>query len=169
MKPNKLQTQAEPDRRQTQTDAGSSTNPPAKPHTFTNLPAALAQFLKFGMVGAVNTVLSYLITNVSYYGFHLHEQLCNLISFLITVLVSYLLNSRFVFNKQDGAGQPWYKALLKVYASYALTELVLMGVLLHIQERLYGIPHFAATLINLCVTVPLNFVLNKFWAYRRRK
>ena len=135
---------------------------------FQKLPPSLRQFLKFGMVGAGNTVLSYLITNACYYGFHLHEQICNLISFVITVLISYLLNSRFVFRQQDGNRQPWYRALAKVYASYALTELVLMGILLFIQERLLGIPHFIATFLNLCITVPLNFVLNKFWAYRKK-
>lgn len=129
---------------------------------------ALIQFIKFGIVGGINTVLSYLITNVCYYGFYLHEQLCNLISFVITVLISYLLNSRFVFHEQDEEKQPWYKALAKVYASYALTELLIMGILLYFQERQLGIPHYIATFINLCVTVPLNFILNKFWAYRNR-
>lgn len=137
-------------------------------HVFRKLPPHLSQFIKFGIVGAINTVLSYLITNACYYGLHLHEQVCNLISFLITVLISYLLNSRFVFQQQEGARQPWYKALAKVYASYALTELVLMGLLLFIQERLLGIPHFIATFLNLCITVPLNFILNKFWAYRKK-
>ena len=135
---------------------------------FQKLPPSLRQFLKFGMVGAVNTVLSYLITNACYYGFHLHEQICNLLSFLITVLISYLLNSRFVFRQREGERQPWYKALAKVYASYALTELVLMGILLFVQERLLGIPHYIATFLNLCITVPLNFLLNKFWAYRKK-
>ena len=135
---------------------------------YRKLPPSLAQFFKFGIVGAINTVLSYIITNTCYYGLRLHEQICNLISFLITVLISYLLNSRFVFRQQEEMRQPWYKALAKVYASYALTELVLMGILLFIQERLLGIPHFIATFLNLCITVPLNFVLNKFWAYRQR-
>ena len=93
---------------------------------------------------------------------------CNLLSFLITVLISYLLNSRFVFRQQEEGRQPWYKALAKVYASYALTELVLMGILLFVQERLLGIPHYIATFLNLCITVPLNFLLNKFWAYRKK-
>lgn len=129
---------------------------------------ALIQFIKFGIVGGINTVLSYLITNVCYYGFHLHEQICNLISFVITVFISYLLNSRFVFREKEEERQPWYKALAKVYASYALTELLIMGILLYFQERRLGIPHYIATFINLCVTVPLNFILNKFWAYRNR-
>jgi len=129
----------------------------------------LIQFFKFGMVGVINTLLSYLLTNVCYYIFHLHEQICNLICFLITVLISYLLNSRYVFRQKDGSGQPWYKALAKVYASYSLTELVIAGILLFVQESLLGIPHYIATLLNLCVTIPLNFILNKFWAYRKRK
>lgn len=130
--------------------------------------AAMIQFVKFGMVGVLNTALSYLLSNGAYYLFHLHEQICNLISFVITVLVSYLLNSRFVFTAAEGQQQPWYKALAKVYVSYALTELVLMGLLLFVQERILGIPHYIATFINLCVTVPLNFFLNKFWAYRKK-
>lgn len=84
------------------------------------------------------------------------------------MLISYLLNSRFVFRQQEEGRQPWYKALAKVYASYALTELVLMGILLFVQERLLGIPHYIATFLNLCITVPLNFLLNKFWAYRKK-
>ena len=55
------------------------------------------------------------------------------------------------------------------HASYAFTELILMGVLLFIEERLFGIPHYIATFVNLIITVPLNFLLNKFWAYRKRK
>ena len=126
----------------------------------------MLQFVGFGLIGLLNTVLSYGITNVCYYAFGLHEQISNLFAFLITVLISYLLNSRFVFEKDK---QPWYLALAKVYASYAFTELILMGVMLFIEERLFGIPHYIATFVNLIITVPLNFLLNKFWAYRKRK
>ena len=118
----------------------------------------MLQFVGFGLIGLLNTVLSYGITNVCYYAFGLHEQISNLFAFLITVLISYLLNSRFVFEKDK---QPWYLALAKVYASYAFTELILMGVLLFIEERLFGIPHYIATFVNLIITVPLNFLLNK--------
>lgn len=133
------------------------------------LPKSFMQFLKFGIVGAINTVLSYAINNGCYYAFGMHEQVSNFIAFVITVFISFVLNSRFVFKENDDAEkQPWYKALAKVYASYALTELVIMGILLYIQERLFGIPHFVATFVNLCVTVPLNFLLNKFWAYKNK-
>ncbi len=130
----------------------------------------IEQFIKFGIVGFINTVLTYLISNGCYYILYLHEQISNFFAFVITVFISFLLNSRFVFKGESDEKQekqPWYKALLKVYASYALTELVLMGVLLFVEERILEIPHFVATFMNLVITVPLNFLLNKFWAYRK--
>jgi len=126
------------------------------------------QFIKFGTVGAINTVLSYLITNISYYILNLHEQLSNIIAFVITVFISFVLNSRFVF-KENKEQRSFWKSLIKVYASYSITGLFLMAILLYIEEQILGIPHYIATLMNLIVTIPINFILNKFWAYGEGK
>lgn len=123
------------------------------------------QFVKFGMVGAINTVLSYGITNIGYYVLNLHEQICNIVAFMITVFISFLLNSKFVFNKGNEKINFW-KSLLKVYASYSITGLFLTAILLYVEENIFGIPHYIATLMNLVVTIPINFILNKFWAYK---
>ena len=125
----------------------------------------IIQFIKFGMVGAINTVLSYGITNLGYYALNLHEQICNIIAFLITVFISFLLNSKFVFNKGNEKRSFW-KSLLKVYASYSITGLFLTAILLYVEEEIFGIPHYIATLMNLVITIPVNFILNKFWAYK---
>jgi len=124
----------------------------------------LKQFIKFGIIGAINTVLSYIISNGAYYLLNLHEQIANLIAFFITVFISFCLNSKFVF-KQNEKKRDICKSLLKVYASYSITGLFLAAILLYIEEQLIGIPHYIATLINLVITVPINFILNKFWAY----
>ena len=132
-----------------------------------NLKKAIIQFIKFGTVGAINTVLSYAITNGAYYLLHLHEQISNIIAFVITVFISFMLNGRFVFpeNKEE---RNFWKSLLKVYASYSITGVFLTAILLYIEEELLGIPHYIATLMNLVVTIPLNFILNKFWAYKEK-
>ncbi len=124
----------------------------------------IMQFVKFGIVGAINTVLSYIITNTSYYVFSVNEQISNITAFVITVFISFILNGKFVFNSQDN----FWKSLLKVYASYSITGLFLTAILLYIEEQILGIPHYIATLMNLIVTIPLNFILNKFWAYRQK-
>lgn len=126
---------------------------------------ALIQFIKFGIVGAINTILSYLITNLCYYVIHLHAQISNIIAFIITVFISFILNGKFVFNNNIKQ-RNFTKSLLKVYASYSITGLFLNAMLLYIEEQILGIPHYIATLMNLIVTIPINFLLNKFWAYK---
>lgn len=132
-----------------------------------NLKKAIIQFIKFGTVGAINTVLSYAITNGAYYLLHLHEQISNIIAFVITVFISFMLNGRLVFTENKEERNFW-KSLLKVYASYSITGVFLTAILLYIEEELLGIPHYIATLMNLVVTIPLNFILNKFWAYKEK-
>ena len=128
----------------------------------------LIQFIKFGIVGAINTVLSYAITNLCFYLLHWHAQVSNLIAFIITVFISFILNGKFVFNEGKQKQSIW-KSLLKVYASYSITGLFLTGILLYVEEQILGIPHYIATLMNLVVTIPINFILNKFWAFKEKK
>lgn len=132
------------------------------------LKETIVQFIKFGTVGAINTVLSYAITNGAYYLLHLHEQISNIIAFVITVFISFMLNGKFVFTENKEERNFW-KSLLKVYASYSVTGVFLTATLLYIEEELLGIPHYIATLMNLVVTIPVNFILNKFWAYKEKK
>lgn len=128
----------------------------------------LIQFIKFGLVGAINTVLSYAITNLCFYVLHWHAQVSNLIAFIITVFISFILNGKFVFNEGKQKQSIW-KSLLKVYASYSITGLFLTGILLYVEEQILGIQHYIATLMNLVVTIPINFILNKFWAFKEKK
>ena len=83
------------------------------------------------------------------------------------MFISFILNSKFVF-KQDAKRNFW-KSLFKVYASYSITGLFLTAILIHIEEEIFGIPHYIATLMNLVITIPINFILNKFWAYKDNK
>jgi len=126
---------------------------------------SIIQFFKFGMVGVLNTVLSWLINNGCYYLLHFHEQICNIIAFIITVTISYILNNKYVFN----GGKYNLKSYFKVVASYSITGLFLSALLLFIEVRLLGIPNYLATLMNLVITVPVNFILNKFWAFKKKE
>ena len=124
----------------------------------------LTQFIKFGLVGGINTVLSYAITNIGFYVLNLHEQISNVIAFVITVFISFILNKKFVFKQEEK--RSFWKSLFKVYASYSITGLFLTAILLYVEEQIFNIPHYVATLMNLIVTIPINFILNKLWAFK---
>lgn len=125
----------------------------------------LTQFVKFGMVGAVNTVLSLVIQWI-FLALGFYYQIGNAVAFVITVFISYLLNGYFVFGKESGEKIFSWKALCKVYLSYSVTGLFLTFILLYIWNDLVGINPNISPVINLLFTIPINFLLNKFWAYR---
>ena len=89
----------------------------------------------------------------------------NVISFVISVAWSFYWNNKLVFTKKEGEVRVWWKALLKTYASYAFSGLILSSILSWIWIKVLGVSSFIAPLINLIVTVPINFLMNKFWAF----
>ncbi len=130
----------------------------------------IREFVTFGIVGGINTVLNLVIYWVCMW-FGIHYLLANAAGFIITVAISYVLNNIFTFRTSEGGnpGKPeWYfRTLLKVYVSYFATGMVLNSILLWFWNDLIGLNKNLAPVLNLFVTVPLNFLLNKLWAYRQ--
>lgn len=128
---------------------------------------ALVQFVKFGIVGGFNTIFTYVIVNVMFYVWGIHEQIGNITAFIITVFISYMANSRFVF-RESAKEQSFLAGLVKVYISYSITGIFLTAVLLYVESDILHIPLYIGTFANIFITVPINFILNKFWAYRKK-
>lgn len=125
----------------------------------------LAQFIKFGLVGLTNTAISFAVyTSILLLGGH--YLLGNIVSFMLSVAWSFLLNNRFVFRKNNGETRVWWKTLLKTYLSYGITGLLLANGLLYLWIDILRISPYVAFFINLTVTIPVNFLLNKLWAFR---
>jgi len=133
----------------------------------------LMQFVKFGIVGLSNTVLSYVLYAVTLLGlkkagiFPESDYLISqVVAFVISVAWSFYWNNKMVFTQEEGTTRVWWKALIKAYISYSFTGLFLNSVLLFIWVQLLGISEFIAPIINLLVSVPINFLINKFWAFK---
>ena len=91
------------------------------------------------------------------------------IAFAVSVTNSYLLNSRFTFQSEEKRTvRQHLRAYVRTVASYALTGLFLAPA---IKMGLVGlnIPFYIASLASLLVTIPINFILNKFWAFRKKE
>ncbi len=123
------------------------------------------QFVKFGIVGVSNTAISLVVYYICIF-IGMHYMIANILSFVISVLNAYYWNKRFVFKKNDiKQKKTVVQSVLKVFTSYGATFL-LGTVLLVIWIDVIHISEVIAPLINLCITIPLNFILNKFWAFR---
>lgn len=123
--------------------------------------SVLFQFIKFGVVGISNTLISLTIYYVLIY-FSINYIVANTIGFVISVLNSYYWNNRFVFKKNE---KGHFKPLIKTFASYGIT-FILSTFLLILMINYLGISEMIAPIMNLVITIPLNFILNKFWAFK---
>lgn len=124
---------------------------------------AFMQFVKFCLVGVSNTLISFgvycifVLINKDLY------LLGNAAGFVVSVLNSYIWNSRFVFKKQDER----IKTIIKTFLAYG-TNLLIGTALLYVFVDVLRISEFIAPILNLAVTIPLNFLLNKFWVMKKR-
>lgn len=129
------------------------------------------QFVKFGIIGLSNTVISYILNVavlliLSPFSVSWDFFAGNMVGFLLSVLWSFYWNNRFVFTMQEGQQRSIWKALLKTYLAYGFTGIILNNILSWLWITKFGISKFIAPVINLIVSVPLNFIINKLWAFR---
>ncbi len=119
------------------------------------------QFMKFGIVGLSNTAIS---LGIYYLFIWINRNLYligNAVGFIVSVLNSYFWNSKFVFKKKDEK----VKTLVKTFLAYS-TNLIIGTVLLYLFVEKLQISEVIAPLLNLIITVPLNFILNKCWVMK---
>jgi putative flippase GtrA len=123
------------------------------------------QFIKFGIVGVSNTVIYYAVY-AALVSLSLQYIAANIIAFSVSVLNAFFWNNKYVFKKTAGADRNAVQTLIKTALVYGFTGLLLSNGMLYLLVEALGVSKYFAPLFCICVTVPLNFMLNKFWAFR---
>ena len=90
--------------------------------------------------------------------------LAQLIGFVISVAWAFFFNRRYVFRVP---GAPWKESLIRVYLVYSLTGIGLSSLLSLLWIYVLRIPKEAVTLLNDVLCFPVNFLLNKYWSFRK--
>ena len=121
--------------------------------------------MKFGLVGVLNNAICY-VTYLLLIRVGIHYTLANFLGFSVSVFNSYYWNNIYVFISK--VKRVWWKTFVKTYISYAGTGIVLSNLLLILWIEVLGISRIIAPLINLFITIPINFLVNKLWAYKNK-
>ncbi len=132
------------------------------------LAAKLWQFIKFGIVGLSNTIISLGVYELCLY-LGVHYLLADPIGLVVSVVNAYYWNNRVVFG--DGQKKPfshhvrmYFKSLAAYGGAFVLNLLLLL-----LWVEIVGVPEWLAPFINLAVTIPLNFLVNKYWTFGKKK
>lgn len=123
------------------------------------------QFIKFGLVGVSNTAISLVV----YYIFLWIDRdlylAGNIVGWVASVANAFFWNNKYVFTSESSGWKAGIKKIGKTYLSYGAT-FVLSTILLYLEVEILSWSAAVSPLINLFITIPLNFLLNKFWAFR---
>lgn len=126
------------------------------------------QFVKFGIVGVSNTLIHY-VTYLVCISLGCHYLVASIIGFMISVINAFYWNNKYVFVQKDNETRSLWKAFFKTFLSYAGTGLVLENILLVIWVQFLHIHEAIAPIVTLLITIPINYLLNKFWAFKGKK
>ena len=126
------------------------------------MPKNLQQLVKFGMTGGLNTILTYIIyqllapsTNATF---------AMAVGYGLTSVLGLTLSNHWVFK----AHQAVKSVAWKYYATYGFTWLVSVG-FAHIASTTWQLPNWFIPIGSLMLTIPLNFVLSKFWVFSQHQ
>ena len=131
------------------------------------------EFFQAGIVGVSSSIISYLlyvvtVLLVSKSGVKFDYIIANIVSWLLSVLWSFYWNNKFVFKKEEGEKRNIWAALFKTYVSYGFTGLILNNILSVLWVSVLHISKMLAPIINLVISIPINFFMNKLWAFGKK-
>jgi putative flippase GtrA len=119
------------------------------------------QFINFGLVGFSNLLVAYSAYAILLL-FGIHPQIANLFSFAVSVANAYLLNRFWVFRKSETSRTSTPLKFIAVYGG----NLGLGIVLLYLYTDVWHLNPYLAPFLSLPLTVPVNYLLNKYWVFR---
>lgn len=129
-------------------------------------------FLKFILVGVVNTLFGTAIMFVFYNVFGLSYWLSSASNYFFGSILSFFLNKRFTFENRDRSFLVVLKFALTIAVCYgvaygvakplAAAVLAGTGVSLKLQENI-------AMLVGMCLFVGLNYLGQRFFAFAKKE
>lgn len=128
----------------------------------------LEQFVRFNLVGLVNTGIDFLIFTLllSLGFFALGAQS---ISYIVGTLNSYFMNKHLTFKHQKGQRQVGFD--LAQFTKFVVINLVVLGCslpILHLLIQQVGLHPIWAKVIITCFTVCINFFASRRWVFNEK-
>jgi len=127
------------------------------------LSRSLAEFIKFGIVGAINTAIHIAVLYILVEYFSVYYILASFLAFLVAVTHSFILNTLWTFKKN--IRQETAFRYSKFFAISAIAAIINLSLLYLITEFL-GIWYIASQLIATAFSLLINYIGNKLWTYK---
>ena len=120
----------------------------------------IIQFMKFGVVGGIATVVDYgimvLLTETTDLGYFLSSA----ISFTLSVVVNYILSMRFVFKGKDELNKFQEMA---IFVALSIVGLALNQMIMWIAVEFFCVFYAVAKIFSTMLVTVYNFISRKLF------
>lgn len=123
--------------------------------------AAYYQFLKFGIVGISNTLLTAGVIWLLLKTMNYSDYLANIIGYVVGLINSFLWNRKWTFESKTRVSDTIYK-FIGIFAICYLFQLGNLYVLLHFTN----VDPYLSQLLSIGVYTILNFGMNKYYTFK---
>jgi putative flippase GtrA len=125
-------------------------------------PVVLVKMLSFASIGVVNVIIDVIIFTILVQFLHLHLIAANILSWLVAVTGSYMMNSKITFGRETG-GLLSVRRYLRFAGSGILGVAISTAVLLALSNYI-NIP--TAKLASILAGFGVNFCMSHFVVFR---
>ena len=124
------------------------------------------QFILFCCVGAANTIITmavlYLLNSV----LGVNHLIASAIGYMCGVVNGYMWSTFLVFKKKKTATNASKFIIVNLIVLGVNTILMYLFVDIIGMSDVFGLGALPAQALTICVTMVLNFTLNKFWTFK---
>jgi dolichol-phosphate mannosyltransferase len=149
-------------------DEASAVEIPIRPHIRLlhgmRRPANWLQLVRFGFVGGVGFVVNLAVYTLCVHGIGIDYRISAVVAWLVAVMNNFVLNRHWTFKARDGQARfqaPRFVAVSLVAFGFSL-------LLLSFLVETVGVAKVPAQALAVAASMPLNFLGNKLWSFRRQ-
>ena len=126
-------------------------------------------FIKFAMVGIVNTLVGTTIMFVFYNALHLNYWISSASNYFFGSIVSYFLNKHFTFRFKEKGWHSLLRFIINILTCYLtaygiakpVMQWILSGFSKTVQENV-------SMMLGMCLFVVFNYLGQRFFTFRKK-
>gem|GEM_PF-146802 len=127
-------------------------------------PANWLQLVRFGLVGGVGFAINLAVYTLCVHGFGIDYHVAAVIAWVVAVANNFVMNRHWTFDARGGRAH--FQAARFVAVSLVALGFSLLLLMLFVEAA--GMPKVAAQALAVLASMPLNFLGNKLWSFRKQ-